>query len=49
LSRAQYILKQETDARGFFKNQADLDRALAALRHRRDVCVQLAAALEGHN
>jgi NAD(P)-dependent dehydrogenase (short-subunit alcohol dehydrogenase family) len=44
---AQYILKQETDARGFFKNQADLDRALEALRRRRDVCVRLAEALEG--
>ncbi|MGE5652683.1 MAG: SDR family NAD(P)-dependent oxidoreductase [Bacillota bacterium] len=43
---AQFILKQESDARGFFKNQADLDRALEALRSRRKVVTDLVALLE---
>jgi len=43
---AQYIRKQESDARGYFKNQADLNRALQALEERHSVVAQLAAALE---
>ena len=47
---AGFIKKQESDARGFFKRQEDLDRALAALQARHDVVVRLAAALEeGHS
>lgn len=38
---AKFILKQETDARGFFKNQADLDKALRALAERREVVTRL--------
>ncbi|HYF91998.1 MAG TPA: SDR family oxidoreductase [Symbiobacteriaceae bacterium] len=43
---AQYIRKQEGDARGYFKNQADLDRALQALHDRHAVVAGLVAALE---
>lgn len=43
---AQFIQKQESDARGFFKNPDTLNRALEALRERRQVVLDLAAALE---
>ncbi len=43
---AQFIRKQESDARGFFKRQDDLERALTALRDRREVVERLAAVLE---
>jgi NAD(P)-dependent dehydrogenase (short-subunit alcohol dehydrogenase family) len=43
---AQFIQKQESDARGFFKNPDTLARALEALRQRRQVVLDLAGALE---
>lgn len=43
---ADFIRKQETDARGYFKHQADLDRALEALNQRRAVALKLAALLD---
>jgi NAD(P)-dependent dehydrogenase (short-subunit alcohol dehydrogenase family) len=43
---AQFIQKQESDARGFFKNPDTLSRALEALRQRRQVVLDLAQALE---
>jgi len=43
---AQFIQKQESDARGFFKNPDTLARALEALRQRRQVVLDLAQALE---
>lgn len=43
---AQYIKKQETDARGYFRNPEDLKRALTALKERHDVVSGLVACLE---
>ncbi|MDF2626245.1 MAG: short-chain dehydrogenase [Symbiobacteriaceae bacterium] len=43
---AQFILKQESDARGFFKNPDTLNRALQALRQRRQAVLDLVVALE---
>lgn len=43
---AQFIHKQESDARGFFKNPDTLNRALEALRQRRQVVLDLVEALE---
>lgn len=43
---ALFIQKQESDARGFFKNPDTLNRALEALRQRRQVVLDLIVALE---
>jgi hypothetical protein len=42
---ADYIRKQETDARGWIKDQAKLAVALAALRERQAVFAELAEEL----
>ncbi|HWI66347.1 MAG TPA: SDR family oxidoreductase [Symbiobacteriaceae bacterium] len=46
---AGFIKKQESDARGFFRNQDDLNRALAALGERQAVVNGLADALAAVN
>ncbi|MFZ5824712.1 MAG: SDR family NAD(P)-dependent oxidoreductase [Bacillota bacterium] len=43
---AKFIHKQESDARGFFRNAEQLNRALEALQARRAVVTDLAAQLE---
>lgn len=42
---ARFISKQESDARGWIKDQKKLETAIAALRARRQVAVELAAVL----